>query len=99
MLRANDVIVAVDGKQVKLADDAIADIRAHRPGDKVELRVVRGSEPARTVETSVKAGSDGRPRLGGERASPGMNRCPYRLDASPWANDTVSVSDRKGGDQ
>ena len=32
VLRANDVIVAIDGKQVKLADDAIAAIRAHRPG-------------------------------------------------------------------
>ena len=64
VLRANDVIVAIDGKQVKLADDAIAAIRAHRPGDKVELQIVRGRQPAREVETSVRAGTDGRPKLG-----------------------------------
>ena len=42
VLRANDVIVAVDGNEVKLADDAIAAIRTHRPGDNVQLRFVRG---------------------------------------------------------
>ena len=47
-----------------LADDAIAAIRTHRPGDKVQLRFVRGSEPARDVEVSLRAGTDGKPRLG-----------------------------------
>ena len=64
ILRTNDVIVAIDGKQVKLADDAIAGIRTHRPGGKVQLRIVRGSEPARNVEVPLKAGADGRPKLG-----------------------------------
>jgi PDZ domain-containing protein len=64
VLRAKDVIVAVDGKQVKLADDAIAAIRTHRPGDRVQLSIVRGNEPARNVDTSLRAGSDGRPKLG-----------------------------------
>jgi Lon-like protease len=64
VLRAKDVIVSIDGKPVKVADDAIATIRAHRPGDPVQLRIVRGSEGERDVETTVRAGSDGRPKLG-----------------------------------
>jgi PDZ domain-containing protein len=64
VLRAKDVIVAVDGKPVKVADDAIAIIRSHRPGDRVVLRIARGSEGERDVETTVRAGTDGRPKLG-----------------------------------
>jgi PDZ domain-containing protein len=64
VLHAKDVIVAIDGKQVKLADDAIAVIRAHRPGDRVQLRIVSGSAPARDVSTTLRAGADGRPKLG-----------------------------------
>jgi PDZ domain-containing protein len=64
VLRAKDVIVAVDGKRVKVADDAVAVIRSHRPGDRVQLRIVRGTEAERDVETTVRAGADGLPKLG-----------------------------------
>jgi PDZ domain-containing protein len=64
VLRAKDVIVAVDGKPVELADDAIAALRAHRSGDRVQLMVVRGGGAPRTVNTTLKAGDDGRPKLG-----------------------------------
>ena len=64
VLRANDVIVAIDGKPVNLADDAIAIIRTHRPGDAVTLSIVRGNEPARDVETTLRAGEDEKPKLG-----------------------------------
>jgi PDZ domain-containing protein len=64
VLRAKDVIVAIDGKPVELADDAIAIIRSHRPGDSVQLRIVTGSGPPRDVLTTLRAGDDGKPRLG-----------------------------------
>ena len=64
VLRAKDVIVAIDGQPVRLAEDAIAVIRMHRPGDRVRLSVVRGNSAAQDVETTLKAGSDGTPRLG-----------------------------------
>jgi PDZ domain-containing protein len=63
VLKAKDLIVAVDGKPVGLADDAVAAIRAHRSGDRVMLRIVRGSQHPFDVETTVKA-EGGRTRLG-----------------------------------
>jgi PDZ domain-containing protein len=63
VLEAKDLIVAVDGKPVRLADDAVNAIRAHRSGDRVVLRIVRGTRPPFDVETTVKA-EGGRTRLG-----------------------------------
>jgi PDZ domain-containing protein len=64
VLRVDDLIVAVDGKKVELAEDAIAAIRAHRPGDQVQLRIIRGGGQERDVGTTLKAGTDGTARLG-----------------------------------
>ena len=43
-IRAEDVIVEVDGKAVKDAQSAKRAIGAHRPGDQIQLTVVRGRE-------------------------------------------------------
>ncbi len=43
-LRVDDVIVAVDGRAVSRSADVFAAIRRHRPGDRVSLSVVRGSQ-------------------------------------------------------
>jgi PDZ domain-containing protein len=64
VLRPKDVIVAIDGQPVELAEDAISLLRARRPSDRVTLRVVRGDAAPREYETELKAGDDGRARLG-----------------------------------
>ncbi|HEV8371699.1 MAG TPA: PDZ domain-containing protein, partial [Actinomycetota bacterium] len=44
-LRVGDLVVAIDGKAVESYDELASQIRAHKPGDKVTLKVVRdGSE-------------------------------------------------------
>ena len=63
VLKTNDLIVAVDGAPVELADDAVAAIRAHRSGDRVVLHIVRGERAPFDVETTVRA-EGGRVRLG-----------------------------------
>jgi PDZ domain-containing protein len=64
VLRANDVIVEVDGSPVKTTEDAVAAIRAHQPGDVVRMQVVRGDGPPAGVEATLAGAEDGRPLLG-----------------------------------
>jgi putative serine protease PepD len=49
-LRVGDLVVAIDGKAVVSYSELGARIRAHKPGDKVTLKVVRGGN-----ETTVTA--------------------------------------------
>ncbi|GAA0918349.1 S1C family serine protease [Streptomyces thermoalcalitolerans] len=53
-IRAGDVITAVNGRRVHSGEELIIKIRAHRPGDRLELTLVRGGRE-RTV--SVVLGS------------------------------------------
>ena len=51
-LQTGDVVVAIDGREVQDFSELAARIRAHNPGDRVELRVVRdGNE--RTVTATL----------------------------------------------
>jgi putative serine protease PepD len=43
-LRVGDVVTAIDGQAVESYSELIARIRAHQPGDKVTLTVVRGGD-------------------------------------------------------
>ncbi len=43
-IQVGDVIVAVDGTEISSADDLVATISNHKPGDRVTLTVVRGSQ-------------------------------------------------------
>ena len=68
-LRAGgDVIVAVDGEPIDEMDDVIAAVDDKRPGDELELTLLRGDEQ-RTVDGRARRaprsrpGSDRRPRL------------------------------------
>ena len=63
-LQPNDVIVAVDGKSVSVKEQASDAIKAHRPGEKIQLTVVRGGAAPRTVETTLVTGPDGKGLLG-----------------------------------
>ena len=64
LLKPHDVIVAVDGTPVSVAADAVAAIRAHKPGDIVRLGIVRADAPPVDVSAPLAAGEEGRPLLG-----------------------------------
>jgi PDZ domain-containing protein len=63
VLKANDVIVAVDGKPVMTSGDAVTAIRAHAPGDTLRMQVKRGDAQPTDVQ-AVLGDSDGKPLLG-----------------------------------
>ena len=63
VLKAGDVIVAIDGKAVQSSSDAVAAIRARAPGDTLRMRVERGTAPPFDTE-AVLAADEGRPLLG-----------------------------------
>lgn len=52
-VRAGDTITAVGSTQVHNSNDLVAAIAAHRPGDRVELTVRRGSETKQVSATLV----------------------------------------------
>ena len=54
-LKAGDVVVSVDANPVGSGSDLAAAIRAHRPGDKVKLLVLRGSSEVTILLTVGKA--------------------------------------------
>jgi serine protease DegQ len=43
-LRLSDVIVAVDGRAVETAEEFLASVRGHRPGDRLQVEVVRDGQ-------------------------------------------------------
>jgi S1-C subfamily serine protease len=48
-LRVGDVIVAVDGQAVESAEEFLASVRGHRPGDQIQVEVVRDGQ-RQTIE-------------------------------------------------
>ncbi|HEX5620158.1 MAG TPA: trypsin-like peptidase domain-containing protein [Solirubrobacteraceae bacterium] len=50
-LRSGDVVTAIDGKQITGSGDLVAAISAHKPGDKIELTVRRGSSTEHLTAT------------------------------------------------
>jgi Lon-like protease len=63
ILKAGDVIVAIDGKKVASSSDAVAAIRARAPGDTLRMRVERGTAAPFDAQ-AVLAADEGRPLLG-----------------------------------
>ncbi|CQR62054.1 trypsin-like peptidase domain-containing protein [Streptomyces leeuwenhoekii] len=57
-VRPGDVITAVDGQRVHSGEELIVKIRAHRPGDRLELTVERDGEE-RTVSLVLGSASGG----------------------------------------
>ncbi len=55
-IEPGDVVTEVDGKPVHSSDELIVKVRAHRPGDKLRLTVVRGGK---TMSLSLVLGSAG----------------------------------------
>jgi PDZ domain-containing protein len=63
VLRAGDVIVAIDGQAVASSGDAVAAIRARSPGETLRMRVQRGAADPVDLQ-AVLADDGGRPLLG-----------------------------------
>lgn len=57
-IRPGDVITAVDGQRVHGGEELIVKIRAHRPGDRLKLTLVRGGEE-RTVTLTLGSANSG----------------------------------------
>jgi serine protease DegQ len=51
-LEAGDVITAIGGVQVNTVEDLLGALRKHRPGEKVDVRIVRGSDE-RTISATL----------------------------------------------
>ena len=52
-VKVNDVVVAVDGQDVRSMDDLILLVRRHKAGDTIKLKVIRDGKP---VELTVTVG-------------------------------------------
>ena len=63
-LRADDVIVEIDGARVSTSDDAVAAIRAHQPGDTLRMKVRRDGGAPIDVSAELARAEDGRALLG-----------------------------------
>ena len=63
VLKAGDVVMAIDDQAITTSSDAVAAIRARAPGDTLRMRVKRGGAPPVDVE-AVLAEGEGRPLLG-----------------------------------
>ena len=50
-LQQGDLVTKIDGKAIGGADDVVATIRGHKPGDKVTLDYVRNGKPATVTVT------------------------------------------------
>jgi len=64
VLKANDVIVRLDGKPVTTSSDAVTAIRAHAPGDTLRMQVRRDDGPPADVEAVLGRSDEGKPLLG-----------------------------------
>jgi Lon-like protease len=57
-LEVGDVIFAVDGETVGLNDQAVAKVRAHKPGDSINLKFRRGTAEQELSLVAADAGDD-----------------------------------------
>jgi PDZ domain-containing protein len=64
ILKANDVIVSVDGKPVGNSTDAVTAIQAHAPGDRITMQIRRDDGQPTDVEAVLGQGDGGKPLLG-----------------------------------
>jgi Lon-like protease len=64
VLKPGDVIVAVDGTPVSAAAEAASAIRARKPGDTLQVRIVRGDTAPFDVAAQLAADDRGGPLLG-----------------------------------
>lgn len=88
VLRPHDVIVAIDGKPVSLLECAVRDIRAHKPGDQLTLRIRRDGGAPIEVRAALSADSTNRSIavLGVSLATKGLRvDAPFQVDIDSGA--------------
>ena len=83
-----DVITAVDGKAVETMQDLSAAVKAQKPGDEVELTVLRdGKEIAVAVTLGERKGAQAAPTM---PMAPARGKRPHsprrRLPAPGWGS-------------
>ncbi len=83
-LKDGDIVIEFDGKKVSSYNDLTAQIRAHKPEEKVKVKVKRGEQ---TLEMEVTLGA--RPAQGGQTAS---------AIAASMGGQQPNVQDRQGKD-
>ena len=54
-LRANDVIVAMDNRDIHTSDELLQQLVLHRPGDRVQLTVMRDTQTVKLTLTIGEA--------------------------------------------
>ncbi|MDQ6727191.1 MAG: PDZ domain-containing protein [Actinomycetota bacterium] len=64
VLKANDVIVAVDGVPITNSSDAVAAIQAKAPGDTIHMQIRRDDGAPTDAEAVLGQGAGGKPLLG-----------------------------------
>jgi PDZ domain-containing protein len=69
-LHCGDVVTAVDGTSVHTADQLVADLSKHKPGDEVAITVNRQDAKGATHSVSLTARLEGTPALPGLAADP-----------------------------
>ncbi|MFE7760285.1 S1C family serine protease [Streptomyces sp. NPDC057438] len=57
-IRSGDVITEVDGQRVHSGDELIVKVRAHRPGDRLELTLLRDGDERKVTLTLGSSGDD-----------------------------------------
>ena len=92
-----DVIVAADGKPVSSIDELRDVIAAHKPGEKIELKIYRGDK-AKTVTVTLgrqpTTPRSSRPRAGPSLPAGNRRDRPRRITGRGSRRGTGSTSDR-----
>ena len=69
-LECGDVVTALDGSPVQTADQLVATLRNHKPGDRISVTVNRQDDKGATRSLTVTARLEGTPALSGRPADP-----------------------------
>lgn len=63
-LAPGDVILAIDGEEVFLHDQAVTKVRQHRAGDRIDIRVRHSNGTEEIVQIKAADGGEGQARVG-----------------------------------
>jgi PDZ domain-containing protein len=92
ILRPGDIIVAVDGKPVAIETQAVEGIKAHKPGDRVTLSIVRGTAPPATASATLAPGPDGKGLLGVVLETSGLQfKLPFQIDIVAYSLELLDL--------
>jgi putative serine protease PepD len=67
-----DLIVAIDGKEMRDEDAVAAAVAAHKPGDKIEIEYYRGDEKKTTTVELTKRPSNANAAAPGDQGGDGL---------------------------